>query len=265
MDAEETRRRAASFGAVAEAYAQNRPGYPPEAVAWLVGDAAANVLELGSGTGKLTQSLVSLGHRVVATDPLTPMLAELTRVAPGARRVAATAERIPLTAGVVDIVVSAQAFHWFDAEQALPEIARVLRPGGILALVWNTADFTIPWVRRVLGLIGMGAEEVGDDPFAGSDLFATQERRAFRHWQKFDRHALVGYISSSSYAAVMTPDDRAALLTEVGDIYDSYGRGHDGMLMPWKAVCFRAMVTRLAARPVASRVDPDDGLLIDFG
>jgi SAM-dependent methyltransferase len=264
MDADEARRRAASFGTVAQTYAQNRPDYPPEAVAWLAGESAANVLELGSGTGKLTRSLLSLGHRVVATDPLTAMLAELTTVAPGARRVAARAEGIPLASGVVDLVVSAQAFHWFDPERALPEIARVLRPGGALALVWNIEDFQVPWVRKVLALIGMEGEEVAD-PFGGSDLFAVQERRIFRHWQKLDRESLVGYISSRSYVAVMAPDERQALLAEVGAIYDSYGRGHDGMLMPWKAVCFRATVTRLAASPRASAADPDDGLLIDFG
>jgi SAM-dependent methyltransferase len=178
--------------------------------------------------------------------------------------VAARAESIPLASGVVDLVASAQAFHWFDPERALPEIARVLRPGGVLALVWNTGDFQVPWVRKVLALIGMAGEEIAD-PFEGSDLFAVQEQRVFRHWQKFDRDSLVGYISSSSYAAVMTPDDRQALLSKVGSIYDSYGRGHDGMLMPWKANCFRATVTRLAASPREAAAEPDDGLLIDFG
>jgi SAM-dependent methyltransferase len=264
MDADEARRRANSFGSVAHVYAQNRPGYPNEAVAWLAGATPANVLELGSGTGKLTAPLLSLGHRVVATDPLTAMLGELTTVAPGARRVAAKAEAIPLATGVVDLVVSAQAFHWFDPDRALPEIARVLRPGGVLALVWNAGDFKVPWVRKVLGLIGMSADEIAE-PLEGSDLFAIQERRAFRHWQRFDRDSLVGYISSSSYAAVLPPDERATLLAEVGAIYDSYGRGHDGMLMPWQALCYRATVTRLAVTPRTAPADPDDGLLIDFG
>jgi len=264
MDADEARRRAASFGSVAQAYAENRPEYPREAVAWLAGGSPANVLELGSGTGKLTRPLTALGHRVVATDPQVTMLDELKRAAPGARRVAARAETIPLASGVVDLVISAQAFHWFDQERALPEIARVLRPGGVLALVWNIGDFKVPWVRKVLGLIGMTADEEGE-PLEGSDLFAVQERRTFRHWQKFDRESLVGYISSSSHAAVMPPDERAALLSEVAAIYDSYGRGHDGMLMPWKAICFRAAVTELAPRPRAGAFDPDDGLLIDFG
>ncbi len=263
MDAEEIGRRAASFGSVAQAYALNRPDYPAEAVRWLAGEKPANVLELGSGTGKLTRSLLALGHRVVATDSLTPMLTELARVAPGARRIAARAEGIPVAPAVVDVVVSAQAFHWFDGSRALPEIARVLRPAGVLALVWNTGDFQVPWVRKVLGLIGMTDDAI-TDPVAESELFDHGERQVFRHWQKFDRESLVGFIASSSYAAVMTPDDRAALLAEVAAIYDGYGRGHDGMLMPWSAVCFRATVSGLADPRRDGAEERDDGLLIDF-
>ncbi len=263
MDAEDLRRRATSFGTVAQTYAENRPGYPAEAVAWLVGAKPARVLELGSGTGKLTGTLTALGHGVVATDFSVPMLSELQRVAPGARKAVARAEQIPLAASAVDVVVSAQAFHWFDEGRALPEIARVLRPGGILALVWNAGDFKVPWVRKVLGLVGLTEDFIGD-PLAESELFATCEQRVFRHWQHFSREALVGYVASSSYVAVMTPGDREALLAEVAAIYDSYGRGSSGMLMPWKAICFRAAVTGLADATRAGANAPDDGLLIDF-
>lgn len=264
MDADETQRRGSSFGSVAHAYAEHRPDYPIEAVTWLTGASPANVLELGSGTGKLTHSLLALGHRVVATDPSVPMLAELNHTAPGARRVVARAEHIPLAAGVVDLVVAATAYHWFDPERALPEIARVLRPGGVFGLVWNTGDFKVPWVRKVFGLIGMQEEDMSD-PLAESDLFSVREHRAFRHWQKFDRESLMGYFSSSSYVAVRPPDERAAVLAEVGAIYDSYGRGHDGMLMPWNASCFRATVSGLADAQRETAKDNDDGLLIDFG
>lgn len=264
MDAEQTRRRAGSFGSVARAYAANRPDYPVEAVAWLTGPTAATVLELGSGTGKLTAALLALGHRVLATDPSLEMLAELTVAAPTAHQAAARAEQIPIRSGAVEVAVTGTAFHWFDPERALPEIARVLRPGGIFAIVRNTGDHKVPWVRKIHNLIGHSEDDLGD-PLAGSGLFATREQRVFRHWQRFDRESLVGYISSSSYAAVLTPDERDALLAEVRAIYDSYGRGHDGMLMPWKAVCFRGSVSGLADARRESAPDPDDGLLIDFG
>src|ERR1700712_858710 len=109
---------ALSFGLVADAYDRARPSYPREAAAWLVGSDYAHVLELGAGTGKLTEQLHALGHRVIATDPLEPMLAHLVERLPETRTVAAAAERIPLRARSVDAVVGAQAFHWFDLERA---------------------------------------------------------------------------------------------------------------------------------------------------
>jgi len=261
MDAEDADR-AASFGAVAKEYAAHRPDYPAPAVAWLVGQRPATILELGAGTGKLTRQLTSLGHRVIATEPLPGMLAELSAAAPEAHRAAGRAERIPLRGGAVDVVAAGQAYHWFDAETALPEIGRVLRPGGSLSLVWNHPDFSIPWVRKVMAVIGM-SDDATDDPVAGSELFETRGRRVFRHWQSFDRDSLVGYVESSSYVAVRKPDEQRALLDEVAAIYDSYGRGSAGMRMPWKASCFRCFPT---ARGVGSgdEADPDDGLLIDF-
>lgn len=262
MDSDD-QRRATSFGQVARQYAEFRPGYPPEAAGWLVGPDSARVLELGAGTGKLTGPLTALGHKVVATDPSTDMLQQLRTTAPGARRAAARAEQIPLGPSAVDVVVSAQAFHWFDTERALPEIARVLRPGGILATIWNAGDFKVPWVRKVLALIGLPDEPI-EDPVAGSELFETRDQRTFRHWQRFDRESLIGYVSSSSYVAVRPADEREELLREVGAIYDSYGRGSSGMLMPWRAICFRAAVTGLADAHRASATTHDDGLLIDF-
>src|SRR6188472_302627 len=127
---------ALSFGGVADAYDRARPSYPAEAAAWLAGRDHAHVLELGAGTGKLTAQLVAQGHKVVATDPLDAMLVRLVARLPGTPVAVAAAERIPLRARSVDTVIGAQTFHWWVRELALPEIARVLRPGGHLALVW---------------------------------------------------------------------------------------------------------------------------------
>lgn len=260
MEADEVQRRSASFGSVAQMYAEHRPDYPAEAVAWLAGPRPVRILELGSGTGKLTTPLVNLGHDVVATDPAVQMLRQLR--GDRTRPVAAVAEQIPLGTSSVDLVVSAQAFHWFDAERALPEIARVLRPGGVLGLVWNIADFKVPWVRKVMSLVALDGE-LPEDPLEASDLFTTKERRVFRHWQPFDKESLLAFMSTHSHAAVMSAHDREALLSEVAAIYDSYGRGPSGMLMPWQARCFRASVSRLAQTSAGSPTD--DGLLIDFG
>ena len=133
VNRDERRGRAASFGEVADAYERARPGYPEDAVRWLVGEEPCDVVDLGAGTGKLTRSLVALGHRVTAVEPLPEMIAHLLAAAPGVTAVQGGAEAIPLAAESADVVVAAQAFHWFDHGPALREIARVLRPGGGLA------------------------------------------------------------------------------------------------------------------------------------
>src|SRR5262249_23471773 len=126
-----------AFADVAGAYERGRPEYSAEAIRWLVGEEPRDIVDLGAGTGKLTRGLLALGHRVVAVEPLAEMRGELERAVPGARALAGSAEAIPLQDGAADAVTTAQAFHWFDHAKALPEIARVLRRGGRLALVWN--------------------------------------------------------------------------------------------------------------------------------
>jgi len=128
---------APSFARVAEAYERARPGYAPEGVAYLTARVGPEVLDLGAGTGKLARQLTAAGIHVVAVEPL----AELRALIPaGIEALAGTAEAIPLPDASVDAVTVAQAFHWFDEERALGEIQRVLRPGGLLALVSNRRE-----------------------------------------------------------------------------------------------------------------------------
>src|SRR4029079_2912941 len=135
-----------AFAEVAGAYERGRPGYPEEAVRWLVGDEPSDVVDLGAGTGKLTRSLVALGHRGTEVEPLDEMRALLASVLPDVRALEGSDAAIPLPEGSAHVVVSAQAFHWFDHDDALPDIARVLRPGGHIALVWNSRDDRDPWM-----------------------------------------------------------------------------------------------------------------------
>jgi len=234
---------ALSFGAVADAYDRGRPGYPAEAAAWLAGPHPVNVLELGAGTGKLTEALVAAGHTVHATDPDEAMLARLRRRLPDVPTATAAAEELPAADGSYDVVVAGQAFHWFDLDRALPEIARVLRPGGRLALVWNQRDVRIPWVRR-LGRI-IGEQDQRDAPAAGllsSPRFAEVEEETFRHWQVVDRDSIRDLALSRSNIAVLDEEERRAKLAEVVAFYDDYGRGMDGMQLPYLARCFRTTV-----------------------
>jgi SAM-dependent methyltransferase len=266
---------ALSFGAVADAYDRARPGYPAEAARWLGGEPPLRVVELGAGTGRLTEELVRLGHEVLATDPLDEMLAHLHRRLPDVPTARAAAERIPLADRTVDVAVSAQAFHWFDLDRALPEIARVLRPGGVLALVWNERDERIPWVRRLGQTLG-GAREQETDPthrLIGSGLFGFVDTATFRFWQPLDRDRLRDLAVSRSYVATLPERERDAVLARLDALYDEYGRGADGMLLPYVTKCYRAVVRHPrdeeAAPAPGTAVDPPtdddtDALLIDF-
>src|SRR4051794_19837104 len=218
---------ARSFGSVVDAYDRGRPGYPSEAVAWLAGDEPATVLELGAGTGKLTDTLVALGHDVHATDPDDAMLGRLRARLPDVPTSVASAEELPAADASYDVVVAGQAFHWFDLDRALPEIARVLRPGGRLALVWNQRDEQIPWVRKLGRIIGTQEQLRNADPLVESEHFDQVEEESFRHWQLIDRDSVQDLALSRSHLAVMDEAGRQAKLAEVLALYDDYGRGMD--------------------------------------
>lgn len=242
---------ALSFGAVAGAYDRARPSYPREAAAWLAGEEPATVLELGAGTGKLTEVLAGLGHDVHATDPDEAMLARLRERLPDVLTSVAPAEAIPAPDAAFDVVVVAQAFHWFDQERALPEIARVLKPGGRIALVWNERDQRIPWVKRLGRIIGTQEQLRSAGPVEESDLFGPVEEEQFRHWQVIDRASIQELALSRSTIAVLDEEARAAKLAEVLAFYDDYGRGMDGMQLPYLASCFRATVADRPADPAS--------------
>ncbi len=230
-----------AFAGVAGAYERARPGYPDEAVHWLVGDEPRDVIDLGAGTGKLTGSLVALGHRVIAVEPLDEMRAELEVALPDVAAIAGSAEAIPLPDASTDVVTSAQAFHWFDHAKALPEIARVLRPGGRLALVWNSRDDSDPWMARLSEIIGNETvQEVDVVPvLVESGLFVRVERAQFELEQVLDRDGLLDLVLSRSYLAKLSPAEREPVLEAVGRLYDETP-GAEDVRLPYRTDCFRA-------------------------
>ena len=235
--------RALSFAAVADAYDRARPSYPREAAEWLTGRVPSTVVELGAGTGKFTDLLVDLGHDVLATDPLDEMLAHLRLRHPALRVATATAEQIPAATRSVDTVAAAQSFHWFDADRALREIARVLKPEGRVALVWNERDERVPWVRKLGELISSQEQDVDpSDVLVGSRLFGYVEETTFRHWQPLRRADLRDLARSRSNVAVLDPSAQERLLRKVDELFDDYSRGPDGLLLPYVARCYRAVV-----------------------
>ena len=229
-DTDEWARRGSSFGAVAATYAEHRPDYPADAVRWCVAPigrdiAALRVLDLGAGTGKLTTVLAGLGADVTAVEPDPAMLAELRRGLPSARAQPGTAEQIPLPDASVDAVLCGQALHWFDLSRALPEIARVLRPGGVLGGLWNSDDDRVPWVaglqeaaegaaspslsRRRSEAFSFGPEQFGEA------LFTPTERAEFANTQPLTADALVDLVGTHSKILVMEPGERARVLAKV--------------------------------------------------
>lgn len=252
--------RARAFGSVAAAYDRARPDYPAQAAAWLMGGEARTVVELGAGTGKLTAELVRRGHDVHATDPDPEMLRVLQERCPGVRTSIATAEAIPAGDRSVDVVVAAHAFHAFDTRHALPEIARVLKPGGHVALVWNERDERIPWVRRLGRILGGSGEADAAAAVIHSDLFGFVEEEQFGFWQTIDRVSVLDLARTQPGIAALSEDERQAKLDEVSAFYAEYGRGMDGMQLPYRARCFRAKVSdRRPARGATRPTGPADG------
>lgn len=231
--AEDRDRRGASFGAVAADYAAWRPGYPAEIVAFLAGGSTTSqrILDLGAGTGLLTEALVTAGHDVVAADVSTAMLARLTARLPSVPTVVARAEELPLPDGDVDVVVAAQAAHWFDPPAAAHEFRRVLRPGGAVGFVWNTRDDRSAWAADLASLLAEGTRDQSGDRPEGNravvDAFATEldaevTSLTTRWARRVLPEAVVGRAASSSRVALLTDDERAAYLDSVRRLVETH-------------------------------------------
>lgn len=235
--------RANSFGAAAGEYERGRPGYPAEAVDWLLPDGARRVLDLGAGTGKLTRALVDRGLDVVAVEPSAGMREELARLLPGVCVLAGSAERIPLSDGELDAVLVAQAWHWVEPASAVPEVARVLAPGGRLGLVWNIRDERVPWVAELGQLIhrGVAQEMHSHNPTVGAP-FGPIERFEVEWTYRLTRAMLLDLVASRSYVITLPGDQRQAMLDAVGELIDRHAElaGEPEIPMPYVTECFRA-------------------------
>ncbi|MEU7217863.1 class I SAM-dependent methyltransferase [Nocardia iowensis] len=218
-------RRATSFGAHATDYAEHRPDYPLAAIRWALEPIptipAPVVLDLGAGTGKLTEGLLAAGATVIAVEPDDGMRVELMRRLPGVRAYEGTAEEIPLAAGSVDAIVAGQAFHWFDQNRAFPEFARVLRKGGIFAALWNTDDMRVEWVAELARVARSDASapppEPGGTMLPEHPLFEVFERAEFPHAQRRTADSLAATIGTHSHTLVVSPQQRAEVLRRITD------------------------------------------------
>ncbi|MCC9146496.1 MULTISPECIES: class I SAM-dependent methyltransferase [unclassified Arthrobacter] len=163
LEALRRRQLADSYQAGGEHYDRIRPGYPAEAVRWLVSrpgtpgsPAVRDVADVGAGTGKYTRELRAAGLNAVAVDPSRDMLDQLARMLPEVPVHVGTAEDTGLPASSLDAVTVAQAWHWCDPAASSREFARILRPHGVVGLVWNQLDVSVPWVHRYSRIIHAG-------------------------------------------------------------------------------------------------------------
>jgi ubiquinone/menaquinone biosynthesis C-methylase UbiE len=214
------------FGRGASAYERGRPGYPKAAVDWIcerlqIGP-ENTVVDLGAGTGKFTRLLEPSGAKLYAVEPSAGMREQLEIAVPSATVLDASAEAIPLAAGVVDAVTAAQSFHWFATDRVLAELQRVLRPGGGLALVWNRRDMKDPLQLRLEKIIARyraatpaHENDRWKDIMRSTTRFSPIGQREFGYEQLLDRGGLVDRVLSISFMAALPERSRDAIAREV--------------------------------------------------
>jgi SAM-dependent methyltransferase len=240
---EQHEERRTAFGAAAAEYERARPTYPDAAVDWIVPAGARAAADVGAGTGKLTRSLLARGLEVTAVEPLAEMRETLAAQLPAVRAVAGSAEELPLADGAVDLITFGQAWHWVDEEPALAEAARVLRPGGTLACVWNLRDEETGWTAELAGLIARhsGDTVVPADFSLGGRFGPTEESRT--RWSRpITVELLIDLLASRSYVITAPEAERQRLFAGVRELVATHPElaGRESFEMPYVTRAFRA-------------------------
>ncbi|MGS2613061.1 class I SAM-dependent methyltransferase [Micromonospora sp. LZ34] len=237
---------ALSFGAVAADYDRLRPRYPREAVRWALDGLgrSARVVDLGAGTGILTREVLALGHQVVPVEPDPGMRAQLDAATPGAVALAGSAESVPLPDGAADAVVVGQAYHWFDRERAHPEIARVVRPGGVFAPIWNVRDEGVAWVAELTRIAHLG-DNAGNVTEKYADFgaaFGPVELGEFAHATTLTPDEVIGLLHTRSYWITAPAEEQEKIDRDLRELFATHPdlAGRETVELPYRTLVFRA-------------------------
>ena len=216
----------------------------------MVGPDPLRVLVLGAGRGGFAAMLRDAGHEVFCIDRTVELVVGLPARLGTRLHVVGPIESLPFLSCHFDVVTAAQNLHRFPPDLALSEIARVLKPGGRLAIAYNTRDDTVPWVRRLITLMREADPEAmrgdyGEDSVekvAESPYFGLFERRNFRNWMPITRDGLIAMVERRPAVVQLNPGARARLLREVGALYDTSARAPDPLMLPFQTSCWRVEV-----------------------
>lgn len=244
--------RALSFGAAAQLYDQSRPNYPAEMFRWALSalPTEPHVLDLGAGTGKLTASLLSFTDNVVAVEPDPGMRSQFSSVLPKVQVLDGKDSAIPLPDQSVDAVFVGQAWHWFDEEAAGAEIFRVLRPGGVLVVAWNTKDDSKGWVRDFCQLIDTGSVVSLPRPEPRVSWAAPEPKDFLWDWHR-SVGQLVDYTLSTSGTLTASETERESSRVRIQSFLESVPNSQAGLDLPFvtQATKFRRPAIKPTMEP----------------
>jgi SAM-dependent methyltransferase len=254
-----SRDRASAFGSVADDYDRWRPGPSPAVVDWLLPAEPRRVVDIGAGTGALSRLLVGRVRDLVAVEPDARMREVLARNVPEATVLEGQGERIPVEDVSADAVVVSSAWHWMDVDATIAEVARVLRPRGVLGVVWSGVDWRGDWFTQLRGTVRTDSSEPAglltsliDQETPGDENvlrlpdaapFEPPEQRWLSWEQPMSADQLVGMLGTFSGVIVLSDEQRHQVLDEARTFLRRYAglEGDATVVLPFRANCWRTV------------------------
>jgi len=253
---------AGSFGRVAETYDRVRPGPAPAAVDWLIPAGCGVAVDLAAGTGLFTRALLGRVPDITAVEPDGRMRAVLAQRTAGVRVLDGRGEAIPLADASADGVFVSTAWHWLDPALAIPEIARVLRDGGRLGVIWTSRDRAEDWVAeldllRLPAVPGEGREREADEPRTADQVredlerhhsvtlppgapFGRAEAASFTFTRMMEVNDVIDWLATNSAFITAPPARRDAGLARCKAALLAQAAGDSRVEMPLRSWCWRA-------------------------